>query len=117
MPRFTFRAAGRLADIPGGADGFDVAVVGADGAVSPALVAGPAVPRPGKIVCVGLNYRAHVSEGAARDVPDRPLLFAKFSNAVIADGEAVVRPEGCHALDLEVELGVVIGKTARRVSV
>jgi 2-keto-4-pentenoate hydratase/2-oxohepta-3-ene-1,7-dioic acid hydratase in catechol pathway len=64
-----------------------------------------------------LNYRAHVSEAAARDVPDRPLLFAKFANAVVADGEAIVRPDGCHALDLEVELGVVIGRTARRVPV
>ena len=80
-------------------------------------MARPAVERPGKIVCVGLNYRSHVSEGAGREVPDRPLLFAKFANAVIGDGEAIVRPEGCHALDLEVELGVVVGTTARRVPV
>jgi acylpyruvate hydrolase len=72
---------------------------------------------PGKIVCVGLNYRDHVAEGAGREVPAWPLLFAKFANAVIADGEAIVRPEGTHALDLEVELGVVIGAQARRVSV
>jgi 2-keto-4-pentenoate hydratase/2-oxohepta-3-ene-1,7-dioic acid hydratase in catechol pathway len=72
---------------------------------------------PGKIVCVGLNYRDHVAEGAAREAPEWPLLFAKFSNAVIADGEAIVRPEGTHALDLEVELGVVIGRRARRVAV
>jgi 2-keto-4-pentenoate hydratase/2-oxohepta-3-ene-1,7-dioic acid hydratase in catechol pathway len=71
---------------------------------------------PGKIVCVGLNYRDHVAEGAGREVPAWPLLFAKFANTVIADGEAIVRPEGTHALDLEVELGVVIGRTARRVS-
>jgi 2-keto-4-pentenoate hydratase/2-oxohepta-3-ene-1,7-dioic acid hydratase in catechol pathway len=44
------------------------------------------------------------------------LLFAKFANAVIADGDPIVRPEGTHALDLEVELGVVIGRTARRVT-
>jgi 2-keto-4-pentenoate hydratase/2-oxohepta-3-ene-1,7-dioic acid hydratase in catechol pathway len=81
--------------------------------VSPAA----AVAKPGKIVCVGLNYRDHVAEGAGREVPEWPLLFAKFANAVIADGEPIVRPEGTHALDLEVELGVVIGKRARRVSV
>jgi 2-keto-4-pentenoate hydratase/2-oxohepta-3-ene-1,7-dioic acid hydratase in catechol pathway len=69
---------------------------------------------PGKIVCVGLNYREHAAEGG-RGVPDRPLLFAKFTNTVIGDGEAIVRPEGTHALDLEVELGVVIGKRAHRV--
>ncbi len=70
---------------------------------------------PNKIVGVGLNYRDHVTEGG-RDLPDRPILFAKFANAVIADGEAIVRPEGTHALDLEVELGVVVGRRARRVS-
>ena len=73
------------------------------------------IPVPGKIVCVGLNYREHVTEGG-RPIPTRPLLFSKFANAVIADGEPIVRPEGSHALDLEVELGVVIGSTARRVS-
>jgi 2-keto-4-pentenoate hydratase/2-oxohepta-3-ene-1,7-dioic acid hydratase in catechol pathway len=73
------------------------------------------IPVPGKIVCVGLNYREHATEGG-RPVPTRPLLFSKFANAVIADGEPIVRPEGSHALDLEVELGVVIGSTARRVS-
>ena len=77
----------------------------------------PAVARPGKIVCVGLNYRDHVTEGAGREIPAWPLLFAKFSNAVIADGEAIVRPEGTRALDLEVELGVVVSRRARRVAV
>src|SRR5580765_4274151 len=72
---------------------------------------------PSKIVCVGLNYRDHVAEGAGRETPAWPLLFAKFTSAVIADGEAIVRPDGTHALDLEVELGVVIGTRARRVSV
>ena len=76
---------------------------------------GPAVPRPGKIVCVGLNYRAHAAEGG-REAPDRPLLFAKFANTVIADGEPIIRPAGTHALDLEVELGVVVARTARRVA-
>ena len=72
------------------------------------------IPRPGKIVCVGLNYREHASEGG-RPAPTRPLLFSKFANALVADGQPIVRPEGTHALDLEVELGVVIGTTARRV--
>lgn len=80
------------------------------------LTAAPAVARPGKIVCVGLNYADHVAEGG-RPGPDRPLLFSKFANTVIADGEPIVRPEGTHALDLEVELGVVIARQARRVSI
>ena len=69
----------------------------------------------GKIVCVGLNYADHAKEGG-RATPDRPMLFAKFANTVIGDGDAIVRPEGTRALDLEVELGVVIGRTARRVT-
>lgn len=72
------------------------------------------LPNPGKIVCVGLNYLDHVAEGG-RPPRTRPLLFGKFPSAVITDGAPIVRPEGTHALDLEVELGVVIGSTARRV--
>ena len=82
------------------------------GTVTPA----PAIASPGKIICVGLNYRDHVAEGAGREAPAWPLIFAKFANTVIADGEPIVRPEGTRALDLEVELGVVIGRRARRVS-
>lgn len=69
-----------------------------------------------KVVCVGLNYADHVSEGGRAAPQDRPLLFSKFANAIIGDGEAIVRPEGTRALDLEVELGVVMGAAARRVS-
>lgn len=75
----------------------------------------PAVWMPEKIVCIGLNYADHAKEGG-RDVPKRPLMFAKFANAIIADGEAIVRPPGTAALDLEVELGVVIGTRTRRVT-
>jgi len=71
-------------------------------------------PDAGKVVCVGLNYREHAAEGG-RPVPIRPVLFSKFANAIIGDGEPIIRPDGSHALDLEVELGVVIGSTARRV--
>lgn len=79
---------------------------------APALAAG----HVGKIVCVGLNYAEHVAEGG-RTGPANPLLFAKFANTILGDGEAIVRPEGTRALDLEVELGVVIGRRARRVPV
>src|SRR5829696_3188426 len=73
-----------------------------------------AIDTAGKIVCVGLNYGDHAAEGG-RAAPERPLLFSKFANAVVGDGDAIVRPEGTRALDLEVELGVVIGRRARRV--
>jgi len=71
---------------------------------------------PGKIVCVGSNYGSHLAE-QGRPIPERPLLFAKFSNAVVGDGEPVIRPATTEALDLEVELGVVIGRRTRRVPV
>jgi acylpyruvate hydrolase len=74
----------------------------------------PAIEFPGKIVCIGLNYRDHLAEQHL-ETPPRPTLFAKFGNAIIGDGEPIVRPDGTHALDLEVELGVVIGARARRV--
>jgi len=69
----------------------------------------------GKIICVGLNYGEHAREGG-RSAPRRPMLFAKFPNTIIGDGDAIVRPEGTRALDSEVELGVVIGRSARRIS-
>jgi 2-keto-4-pentenoate hydratase/2-oxohepta-3-ene-1,7-dioic acid hydratase in catechol pathway len=125
--RYTFREVGGSTGPFAARDGYGVAEILADGRVQepgrePRPLGslpppGPAIPRPGKIVCVGLNYRDHVAEGAGREVPAWPLLFAKFANAVVADGEAIVRPEGTHALDLEVELGVVIGRRARRVAV
>jgi 2-keto-4-pentenoate hydratase/2-oxohepta-3-ene-1,7-dioic acid hydratase in catechol pathway len=73
------------------------------------------VPRPGKIVCIGLNYRDHAAElGMA--LPDKPTIFSKFPSCVIAPGEPVVRPAGCEKLDFEAELAVVIGRRAARVS-
>ncbi len=124
MRYFAFREPGLARAIAGApVDGAGVGVLD-DGLVriegrkampASSLVPAPAVPRPGKIVCVGLNYRDHVAEGG-RPGPTRPLLFAKFSNTVIADREPIVRPPGTHALDLEVELGVVIGRRARRVT-
>jgi 2-keto-4-pentenoate hydratase/2-oxohepta-3-ene-1,7-dioic acid hydratase in catechol pathway len=75
----------------------------------------PALEFPGKVVCVGLNYRDHIDEQHL-DMPEQPTLFAKFGNTIVGDGEPIVRPEGTAALDLEVELAVVIGRRARRTS-
>jgi len=75
----------------------------------------PAVFAPEKIIGIGLNYADHAKEGG-REVPKRPLMFAKFANAIIADGESIVQPPGTEALDLEVELGAVIGRRTRRVT-
>jgi 2-keto-4-pentenoate hydratase/2-oxohepta-3-ene-1,7-dioic acid hydratase in catechol pathway len=73
------------------------------------------VPRPGKIVCVGLNYHDHASElGIA--VPKAPALFSKFPSCVIAPGEPVVIPTGSEQLDYEAELAVIIGRRATHVA-
>ncbi len=72
------------------------------------------VPDAGKIVCVGHNYRRHIEEQGI-PAPDRPALFAKLGNAIAAPGQPVVHPAQTHALDLEAELAVVIGRRARRV--
>ena len=72
------------------------------------------VPRPGKILCIGLNYRDHAAESNS-PLPERPLLFSKFSTCVFAPGGTIRIPKGCENLDYEAELGVVIGKRASRV--
>jgi 2-keto-4-pentenoate hydratase/2-oxohepta-3-ene-1,7-dioic acid hydratase in catechol pathway len=73
------------------------------------------VPRPGKVVAVGLNYHAHAAEGNAR-LPAEPMLFAKLPTAVVGPGATVEwDPALTDAVDLEAELAVVIGRTARRV--
>jgi 2-keto-4-pentenoate hydratase/2-oxohepta-3-ene-1,7-dioic acid hydratase in catechol pathway len=73
------------------------------------------IPVPGKIVCVGLNYRDHAAE-SGNDLPAAPLLFAKWPNTLIAAGEPIVLPRESAQVDYEAELGVVIGTTARRVA-
>jgi 2-keto-4-pentenoate hydratase/2-oxohepta-3-ene-1,7-dioic acid hydratase in catechol pathway len=73
------------------------------------------IPRPGKIVGVGYNYLDHIREqGLER--PMRPVLFSMFANAVAADGDPIRHPSGTHALDLEAELAVVIGRRASGVA-
>lgn len=73
--------------------------------------------RPGKIVCVGLNYAAHVTENdPTRVVPDEPVLFMKPPSALIGPGEAIVIGNPDHRTDYEAELAVVIGRRARAIS-
>lgn len=74
-----------------------------------------AIPRPGKIVCVGLNYRDHAAEQGA-ELPEAPLLFAKFPTSLIGPGDAIVIPPVVTKCDYEAELGVVLGATVKQVS-
>lgn len=69
--------------------------------------------RPGKIICVGLNYRDHCREQSI-EPPAYPMLFSKFANAVSHPGAPVTRPRATEKLDLECELAVVIGRRASR---
>ena len=73
------------------------------------------VPKPGKIVCIGLNYRDHAAE-SNMPIPERPVVFSKFSTAVIAPGEPVVIPATSQQVDYEAELAVVIGRRAKNVT-
>ena len=73
------------------------------------------IPRPGKIVCVGLNYKDHAEEQGV-ELPAAPLLFAKFTTSLIGPGEPIVIPSLVTKCDYEAELGVVIGTTVRNVS-
>src|SRR5882672_9206604 len=73
------------------------------------------VPRPGKLICIGLNYRDHAAE-SNMPIPERPVVFSKFATAVIAPGEPVVLPPASQQVDYEAELAVVIGRRAKNVS-
>ncbi|SDU41889.1 fumarylacetoacetate hydrolase family protein [Jiangella alkaliphila] len=73
---------------------------------------GAPIARPGKVVCIGLNYRDHAAETGAA-LPDEPIIFMKAANTVVGPNDTVLVPRGSVKTDWEVELGVVIGKEAR----
>ncbi len=73
------------------------------------------IERPGKIVCVGLNYRDHAEEQGV-ELPKAPLFFAKYTTSLIGPGDPIVIPPAVQQCDYEAELGVVIGATVKRVS-
>lgn len=76
----------------------------------------PLVPRPDKVVCVGLNYRNHILE-MGRDLPDHPTLFAKYRGALIGAHDEILLPAVSDRVDWEAELAVVVGAPARHVAV
>lgn len=75
---------------------------------------GPPIWRPGKIVCVGLNYRDHAAE-SGQSIPAEPVLFFKATTSLAGPNDDVVIPRGASKLDWEVELAIVIGREARYV--
>jgi acylpyruvate hydrolase len=73
----------------------------------------PVVPRPGKIFCVGLNYRTHILE-MGRELPRFPTLFAKFPEALVGPADPIALDPASQAVDWEAELAVVVGAPVRR---
>ena len=73
------------------------------------------VPAPGKIICVGHNYRNHIRE-MCRDIPAHPTLFAKYQESLIGPNDDLALPQESDTVDWEAELAVVIGKKGRRIS-
>lgn len=74
----------------------------------------PPIPRPGKILCIGLNYLDH-SQESGFEVPKYPAVFARFANSLVAHGAALIRPNASTLLDYECELAVVIGRGGRHI--
>ena len=76
---------------------------------------GPCVGGTGKMVCIGLNYHDHAAE-AGKAVPTEPMIFMKATSAIVGPNDDVLVPRGAQRMDLEVELGVVIGRRAKYVA-
>jgi len=79
------------------------------------LAFGPCVTDPGKIICIGLNYRRHAEE-TGMAIPEFPILFNKFNNTLTGHGSEVPLPRNSQKVDYEAELGIVIGRTAKYVT-
>ena len=92
------------------------AVANGGTAVDPATVqALPVLPNPGKLICVGLNYKTHVAETKRGD-SEHPSLFLRFNDTLAADGDVVLRPAFSDRFDWEGELAFVIGKGGRHIA-
>lgn len=93
--------------------------VEANGAAAPVIPAetrlGPATARPGKLICIGLNFSDHAEE-AGMEIPKEPIVFFKATSAIVGPNDDVVIPRDSEKTDWEVELAFVIGKKASYVS-
>ena len=95
----------------------EIARVGLSGETLPVASITPALPvaKPGKVICLGLNYVDHIKEGGY-DVPDYPALFMRSLNSLMAAGEPMVRPSCSERLDYEAELMLIIGRGGRHIA-
>ena len=71
------------------------------------------IPRPGKILCSGINYRSHKEENPNATMPTEPFFFSKLPSCVIGPGDPIIKPVQTNQLDYEVEFAVVIGRTMK----
>ena len=104
--------------VSSGAAGIEMAQKArAAASATPVSALTPALPirRPGKVICLGLNYADHAKEGG-HEVPDYPALFMRGSTSLIPAGAAIVRPSCSERLDYEVELMVIIGRGGRHIT-
>jgi len=104
-------ASDRLDEVRSAIDGGsgEAVALGSGGILAP-------LPDPDKIICIGLNYRAHAEETGA-DIPKAPTIFAKYRNALVPDGATVALPAASRKVDYEAEVAFVIGRRASEVSV
>jgi 2,4-didehydro-3-deoxy-L-rhamnonate hydrolase len=84
-------------------------------AAPPEARLGPCVARPGKFICIGLNYADHAAESGAA-IPDEPVVFMKATSALSGPNDAILKPRGSTKLDWEVELAFVVGSPCAYVS-
>jgi len=80
------------------------------------VIIGPPIPRPGKIICVGLNYRDHAAE-SNMPVPSSPVTFSKYVTSVTGPGTPIVLPRSSRQVDYEAEMAIVIGRRAKHVAI
>lgn len=74
----------------------------------------PPIPNPRKIICIGLNYRAHAAEAGLK-LPEVPSVFVRLTNTLVASGAPLVRPRVSDDFDYEGELAIIIGKSGRHI--
>ena len=75
----------------------------------------PVIPNPGKILCIGLNYKDHLAE-TKREKTEAPAVFVRFAESQVGHGQPILRPRESHKLDFEGEIAVIIGKPGRRIA-
>jgi 2,4-diketo-3-deoxy-L-fuconate hydrolase len=116
---------GRLRDLSGvvadidGSDAVIARIAAADPSALPVVEGQPrlgaCIARPGKFLCIGLNYADHATETGV-EIPAEPVLFSKATSALSGPYDPILRPRGSTKMDWEVELGIVIGRECRYVS-